>query len=333
MAELKAPFTYFGGKARTAVEVWRRFSYDVPNYIEAFFGGGSNLLNRPGWHKGTTWFEIVNDYDGYLTNFWRSIKYDPVDTAKHASWPVLESQLHAVHSWLVSQKESMRAKLEGNPEWYDTKAAGWWVWGTSCWIGITFCEGKGAWGIDEDEDGDQILVKKKGGTVYRKRINVASLGVNKLGKITQEDYLEKWFKSLSDRLLTVKVVCGDWTRVTTDFMTTKKDNKITAVFLDPPYSKEADRNNTLYAEDSLTVAHDVREWCKANGNNKKLRIALCGYDGEHNELEDMGWDRYEWKASGGYGNQGTKGKGRENKSREVIWFSPHCLKMKQIILA
>jgi hypothetical protein len=35
------------------------------------------------------------------------------------------------------------------------------------------------------------------------------------------------------------------------------------------------------------------------------------------------WIEKEWKATGGYGNQG-EGRGRENAGRERIWFSPAC---------
>ena len=48
-----------------------------------------------------------------------------------------------------------------------------------------------------------------------------------------------------------------------------------------------------------------------------LRIALCGHDGEHNELEAMGWTLETWDKAGGY--QGAD-------DRERIWFSPGCLK-------
>jgi hypothetical protein len=80
----------------------------------------------------------------------------------------------------------------------------------------------------------------------------------------------------------------------------------------------------LYAEDDTGVAGDVRAWCEENGENPLLRIALCGYEGEdHNRLEDMGWNVYEWKANGGYANQNNRGE--NNAKRERIWFSPHCL--------
>ena len=51
---------------------------------------------------------------------------------------------------------------------------------------------------------------------------------------------------------------------------------------------------------------------------------LAGYDGEHNELTELGWRVDEWKAKGGYGSQGD-GRGRDNSKRERLWFSPHCL--------
>lgn len=65
--------------------------------------------------------------------------------------------------------------------------------------------------------------------------------------------------------------------------------------------------------------------CGGSGEsaNPLLRIALCGYEGEHDMPES--WECVEWKARGGYGSQGT-GTGRDNASRERIYFSPHCLK-------
>ena len=92
-------------------------------------------------------------------------------------------------------------------------------------------------------------------------------------------------------------------------------NGTAAVLLDPPYSL----TDAVYAHDSSTVSGDVREWCKANGDNPRLRIALCGHDTEHNELEAMGWTVETWAKSGGY--QGAD-------DRERIWFSPHCLAQK-----
>jgi hypothetical protein len=127
-----------------------------------------------------------------------------------------------------------------------------------------------------------------------------------------------WMQALAERLRRVRVCCGDWSRVCGPTPTVKQG--LTAVLLDPPYSDE-EREGDLYATDSGTVAADVREWALEHGDDCRLRIALCGYDGEH----DMpGWTPMRWKAKGGYGSQGN-GRGRENAGREVVWFSPHCL--------
>jgi hypothetical protein len=77
----------------------------------------------------------------------------------------------------------------------------------------------------------------------------------------------------------------------------------------------------LYSEDSKTVAHDVREWSIENGNNKLIRIAFCGYEGEHNMPKN--WHCHAWDARPGYGGQAAEQTG--NGKKERIWFSPHCL--------
>jgi hypothetical protein len=50
-----------------------------------------------------------------------------------------------------------------------------------------------------------------------------------------------------------------------------------------------------------------------------LRIAYCGYEGEKFPAP---WSVSPWKAGGGYGR--TE-RGKANRHRERIWFSPHCL--------
>ncbi len=95
------------------------------------------------------------------------------------------------------------------------------------------------------------------------------------------------------------------------------------MFLDPPYGDAAGRNMDLYATDSGTVAADVRRWCLERGPNPMMRIVLAGYEGEgHEALETAGWEVVAWKAQGGYGNRSEKGK--DNATRERLWFSPHC---------
>ncbi len=129
--------------------------------------------------------------------------------------------------------------------------------------------------------------------------------------------LVDWFGQLEDRLRFTKVCCGDWARVLTKASTYGQG--LTGVLLDPPYDA-GDSHDDVYGELSRGVSGKVREWAIANGENELLRIALCGYEGEH----DMppGWTVVAWKASGGYGNHRED---NENAARERIWFSPNCL--------
>jgi hypothetical protein len=136
-------------------------------------------------------------------------------------------------------------------------------------------------------------------------------------------WLLDWFGRLRDRLRNVRVCCGDWSRVVGSSSVTTRLG-LTGVFLDPPYSKQAKRTTKIYAEESGTVAHDVRAWCLERGCHPLMRICLAGYEGEgHEELEGHGWRVEYWHAQGGYGNRTERGK--RNARRERLWFSPHCV--------
>jgi len=347
---LKAPFPYFGGKSRAAALVWPRFGA-VRNYVEPFFGSGAMLLARPDGWTGT---ETVNDADGFLCNFWRALKADPDAIAQHADWPVNENDLHARHAWLVERKESLQARLEGDPDFYDSKMAGWWVWGMACWIGARFCSGDGPWHRVRNEAGDWVLSNgaDPGTGVKRSRVHLGNAGVGvkrsivHLGnagrgvKRSRPEFIPRggqgvtghtailieWFNQLAARLARVRVCCGDWNRVCGPSPTVSQG--LTAVFLDPPYADTAKRDPKLYRIDSESVAHDVREWAIEHGDDPRMRIALCGYEGEHTMPRD--WDCVPWKASAGYANQKRcRGGHSVNSHRERIWFSPHCLNPEQ----
>lgn len=132
---LKAPMPYFGGKSRIAPMVWERFGV-VDNLIDPFFGSGAILLGAP-WPADRT--ETVNDIDAHLCNFWRAVQHDPEQVAHFADWPVNETDLHSRHKWLIRRKPELLALLDADPDAYDARAAGWWVWGISCWIGSGWC--------------------------------------------------------------------------------------------------------------------------------------------------------------------------------------------------
>lgn len=133
--DVRAPFPWFGGKRRVADVVWRAFGPDCPNYIEPFAGSLAVLLARPG---GAGKIETVNDRDRYLANFWRAVSADPEAVARWADWPVNEADLHARHKWLVNQAQ-FRERMHTDPDFFDVKIAGWWVWGLCQWIGGGWC--------------------------------------------------------------------------------------------------------------------------------------------------------------------------------------------------
>jgi site-specific DNA-adenine methylase len=318
--QLKAPFPWFGGKRKVAAEVWRRFG-NVDNYVEPFFGSGACLLGRPLPFSGN---ETINDADGFVSNFWRSIRLSPDSTAEWADQPVNENDLHARHVWLLQRREDIRARLEGDPDWHDPQVAGWWVWGVSCWIGSGFCSGRGPWWVDEDRK--LVHLGNNGQGVNRQLVHLGDngQGVNRklvhLGDNGQgASRLLPWFSALSERLKRVRVCSGDWSRVCGPSVTFK--HGLTGVLLDPPYADTADRTDDLYAVDSNNVAHAVREWAINAGARADMRIALCGYEGEH-EMPDN-WTVYEWQAGDGFGGQAKTRTG--NGKRERIWFSPACL--------
>lgn len=324
----KPPFPWFGGKSKVASEVWARFG-EVRNYVEPFAGSLAMLFGRPLPFVGT---ETVNDADGFISNFWRAVHLDPEAVARWADQPVNENDLHARHVWLRERRDTLTRRLEGDPDYFDAKIAGWWCWGQCCWIGSGWCsEGRqGPWGIVEDDEGFRQLVHlgNAGRGVNRKRVHLGNAGQDGDGEGSTANgsgTLADYFAGLCDRLRRVRVCCGDWSRVCGLTPTVKQG--LTAVFLDPPYADTAKRDAghggaRLYSKDSLTVAHAVREWAIANGDDPRIRLALCGYAGEHAMPET--WSEWAWKSKGGYGSQ-SKAHDNPNARRERIWFSPHCL--------
>jgi DNA adenine methylase len=348
----KAPFPYFGGKTRAAPLIWEALG-DVPNLVEPFCGSLAVLLGRP--HPPH--IETVNDRDGFICNFWRAVQHDPDAVAHYADQPSNECDMHARHSWLTRQRATITARLEGDPDYYDTKIAGWWCWGICCWIGSGWCSSNGSWHVV----GGQLVKAEEQGGISHKRPHLGNAGkgvqrqLPHLGDAGQgvqrqlphlgggvahmgngvhslaarNDGLYTWMRALCDRLRYVRVTCGDWTRVLGPSVTYKHGT--TGLVFDPPYSYDEERSVDLYAIDDGAVAHDVRAWCHGNGGNPLLRIVLCGYGTVHDSLLNDGWTKVAWKTNGGYGNQ-SNGQGSINKHREKLWFSPYCLPRQQLSL-
>jgi DNA adenine methylase len=308
--DLKAPFPYFGGKSAVAGIVWEQLG-DVRHYIEPFFGSGAVLLSRPNYVP-TRDTETVNDKDGHIANVWRSLQADPDEVARWCDWPVNHADLSARKGELLRQGDGLLARLVESPDYYDAKLAGYWIWAASCWIG----SGLTSIGQIPHLSGTGHGVHRTGQIPH---LSGTGVGVQKPYKISLYD----WFRKLSERLRYVRVVCGDWSRVCGGHWQNKFGT--VGIFMDPPYSHDCGRDNALYSVDE-NISAEVGRWCLERGKLADYRIVLAGYDGEHDYLEEHGWSVYRWSSGGGYGNtSGDKdSRGKENRHRERLWFSPHC---------
>lgn len=301
---IKAPFPYFGGKTAIAPIVWDKIG-PVTAYIEPFAGSAAVALLNP-YHEHLQ-FEVLNDFDGMITNVWRSIKNSPDKVKEWIDWPMNELDLHARSEWVEEQRAALEGTLRAepltdvlrkDPHYHDPKIAGWWIWGMSCAIG------------------DAFIAQKKA-----KPAIAGPRGV--FGETFDADAV---FSQLSKRLSKTRILCGDWKRTVTDSLLLYKTPVF--VFLDPPYAT-TDRHDT-YKHESYSVAAEVLEWSLEKGDCPGVQIALAGYEGDYDVPET--WEKLAWKATGGYGNRGQGGtRGRSNAELERIWFSPGCQRLKNNI--
>lgn len=355
---LDPPAPWFGGKRKVATEVWKRFG-KLTAYCSPFVGLGAVELACP--PDQIPAYETINDLNGYIVNFYRAVQRFPRHVAYYANNPTSHADLVARHRWLVGtnwpqphldipqdyETESLRSayiagyyhtykspydnfrfRIYNDPDFCDPKIAGWWVWGQSSWIGGGWCflpykENRG------DLDGVlQVSPEKPDipGHVPGVKNQRPQLGHhNGIHTHRKNKTITDYIEALSERFRMTRILAGDWVQAIKNSPTIDTaPNGMIGVFLDPPYGV-SDRDNRLYAAESLTVAQDCLDWAKQHDTDRRFRIALCGYDGEHNELEERGWSVYAWDANGGMERRGGKGKGTLNATRERIWFSPYCI--------
>lgn len=156
--------------------------------------------------------------------------------------------------------------------------------------------------------------------VRRKLPNLTSHGSGMNSERAVNPGVLAWMRDLSERLRRARICCGTWDRVTGESVTVK--HGLTAVLLDPPYDAEGADNAVYGTAYDAGISAAAWAWAIENGDNPLLRIAFCGYE-DGRELPP-GWTREAWKARKGY--QAVGQDGSHNGHREVVYFSPHCLK-------
>jgi DNA adenine methylase len=288
-----APFPWFGGKSRAAAQVWAALG-DVDNYVEPFAGSLAVLLARPGYEGRRA--EVVNDLDGLIANFWRSMALDPEAVVRAADWPVVQVDLYARWRHLEVRKPGLVDRLRADPRWCDPEAAGWWVWGQSASVGANWLHGYDA--------------------RPQSPLNGKSLGVHSASGLDR-------LRDVAARLRHVSVWCADWSSCVTEGALAGA--RQVGMFLDPPYGDT--RAEGCYREESTTVYRAVTEW--AASAPSAWRIVIAGYEGEHDALEALGWSARRWVPAKSGMAARADGRGKANRARERLWCSPACLPEEQ----
>lgn len=265
----------------------------------------------------------LNDADGFLVNFFRAVEVDPESVVHAADWPVSELDLTARHAYLVKRIPWLVERLEGDPGWHDARLAGWWLWGLCAWIADGWCSGTGSWA----EVGGRIVRKESGPGVSRSMPSgghsTGGSGIHQNAwRGARLENTQAVLRRAQTAISGARILCGDWKRVLSPAQTIGSHNHptLTGILLDPPYLT----GEMSYAGGGA-IAEEVGAWARENGENTLLRIALCGHEGDY---DIPGWSIFRWKARGGYGNAGGDD-AEDNRHRETIWFSPHCLGARQ----
>ena len=359
---LAAPFPYFGGKSNACELVWsllgqpdnyvEPFAGSAAMILGRPDGGGVETINDLDGFVANFWRAISKDPS--LVAFHADWPVNEADLLARHSWLVrqTESLREALHD-----PDYYDAKIAG---WWCWGACNWigsgWCSGSGPWVwdGEKIVDsrqlphlGNAGQGINRKlphlGDAGQGINRQlphlgnagrginrqlphlgdAGQGINRKlpHLGNAGKGINRqLPHLSagRGEYIAEWFNLLYARLRDVRVACGDWKRVCKDSVTTR--HGLTGIFLDPPY----DKGEMDYGAGGmgLGISAQVREWCAANGDNKQLRIVICGHAGEHDDLLKLGWKLHTWTARKGYA---LTDEAKENSSSETVWASPHCL--------
>jgi len=288
-------FPYIGGKYTVAPEINRRFDA-IDTRIDAFTGSSSWILASP-----PVKYEIVNDLDGYVVNYLRAVKYAPDEVARHLDFPRAELELIAYHHYTRDRLPELVARLGGDPDYYDPILAARWAY-VMAYSLMHEHKHAGGWLV---RDG-RLVYERGAGRVRGSMTSRPHI----LARLVKEHRVSEYVVALSERLRDVQVWWNDFEVVVSK---ARYHLGVVGILLDPPYPRHLRDFN--YNTDGEDIWYRAARWAVANGDNPRLRIAVCGYnDADSDALFPSEWRRFVWR---------RVGVGR-NKDRECIWFSPHC---------
>ena len=338
---LTPPFPWYGGKRRLAPTIWH-YLRNPTVYIEPFAGSLAVLLARP---TGAGPREIVGDTDGGICNTWRALQHDPDQVAYWADYPTIHQDLTARHKWLRQWIHDHAHQLSDDPTFYDARAAGWWLWGISLWIGGQWC----ATNITPDKR--PLIKTHQGGTgvnaqtirphpppapkrpkvrdapggygisaqTKRPRIESGIGGTGIAAQRTTRPDLIAWFQALQTRLHQVVVINRSWEHLLTPTLlqqtpSVRNRGATVGIYLDPPYRTTT--RSTLYQGDQSQGDHPAEasyQWAIEHGN--QYRIAYSMHDGDY--PTPPGWTEH---------RQSFGGIRREDRRtrQDLTIFSPAC---------
>ena len=218
--------------------------------------------------------EVICELNAFIANFYRSLVGDYEATAYWADWPTNHFDLTARHRWLLAQGPELRERMVADPDDFDAKIAGWWVWGQSSWIGHGWCDGAQFSDrrpqLAAHHSGQGVNMQRKRLPVEDKRPKVPDGGgsgvsaqrdrvphvVDQIplcnggaqGVMIQRDLhgdgvldgsrLRPWFAAIAARLARVIILNRSWESALTDSVlqqTPSSPKPEVGVFLDPPY--------------------------------------------------------------------------------------------------
>ena len=320
--KLTAPLVGLGNKSPATDLIWERLGV-AETYIEPFAYTCSVALSNPS--PSALKQEILNDHNGFVTNFWRSIKHDYEQTAFYADMPISHLDFIAAEKKLLQDYSSLVSAMREHILFYDPKLAGLWAY----YLALSIDIGRHLH-IGDYTGARPTVSVGKGVSAGRKNTPFFIGGLEDGVWRFNGTRLEEWFKVLAFRLRNSLIYCTDWNDLFSNSMLGQNKNSpdsFTQIFFDPPYADAAHKGKT-YVDEKVGIHKDVMLKAIDLAENERNRIIVCGYENDH--IAPEGWTKEIWKGDG----IRLGGQQKQDYSRaEAIWCSPSCVYTEQLGLA